>query len=557
MPRMLSSTNNNATSRAADVNLIPLNLVERIEVLPVSASALYSGNPVGGVINIVLRPIENLDQLTGTYSNGVRIDAPQSSYSFVYGQTLLGGKLSFRLDANYTRNTPPTETELGYIKANLAAHADLNLPLSYPNTQLYRATPNVVSDDLTPLFGPGTPVSTSVAPGAAGAGGLGAFAGRQGLPSTALFQAPGGNSNSPNALNYAYGRKQESSTYFGSLTYDLSSKVQIGWNGLYSHTVTNPGYDVFQGNLQLAADSPVNPFNQLVDVNLNETAPALGQGYDEADIDLYSVVFGALLKLPQDWRVSFDSQYTRALTRYRGLAGVDSDRWQALVDQGLYNPLRDTQAYPPPPAFYQQALIYYGGPGRFINHDNDQTIETAVRVANTALALPTGTGAVNVGSDYTIERSANFNDDQRFGDGTVSDTSGEWVGRTLQTYSAFAELQAPLLPGRWLPVWLHRVGVDVGRALQRLQRAIRDQHLPDLRFQGGSGRRLLPAGVDLPHQPLSHLLPQSFHSGAGRGGERRRPDHEQRHRRPAARRRRNTACPPATCPWSTSTPKRT
>jgi len=40
---------------APDVSLIPLSLVEKVEVLPVSASALYSGNPVGGVINIVLR----------------------------------------------------------------------------------------------------------------------------------------------------------------------------------------------------------------------------------------------------------------------------------------------------------------------------------------------------------------------------------------------------------------------------------------------------------------------------------------------------------------------
>ena len=240
--------------------------MERIEILPVSASALYSGNPVGGVINIVLRPIENLDQITLTYSNGTRIDAPQSSYSFVHGQTLLGGKLTFRLDANYTRTTPPTEGELGHIKANLAAHPDLNVPLSYPATVFDRATPNIVSDSLQPLFGPGSAVFTSVASGADGSSGLGAYASRSGVPSTGLFQAFGGNDTSPNSLNYAYGRKQETSTYFGSVSYDVSDHLQLGWNGLYSHTVTNPGYDVFQRSLLVKADSPMNPFGQSVDV---------------------------------------------------------------------------------------------------------------------------------------------------------------------------------------------------------------------------------------------------------------------------------------------------
>jgi len=53
-----------------------------------------------------------------------------------------------------------------------------------------------------------------------------------------------------------------------------------------------------------------------------------------------------------DWQLSLDSQYGRSLIRYRGLAGVDNDRWQPLVDQGLYNPLRDTQVHGPPAEFY-------------------------------------------------------------------------------------------------------------------------------------------------------------------------------------------------------------
>src|SRR5438045_1294646 len=65
-----------------DVNFIPISLVERVEVLPVSASALYSGNPVGGVINIVLRPNVKSTEVTTTCTNALGgFDAPQFSVS--------------------------------------------------------------------------------------------------------------------------------------------------------------------------------------------------------------------------------------------------------------------------------------------------------------------------------------------------------------------------------------------------------------------------------------------------------------------------------------------
>src|SRR5205085_1980006 len=38
-----------------DLNGIPLAAVERIEVLPSSASAIYGGSAMGGVINVILK----------------------------------------------------------------------------------------------------------------------------------------------------------------------------------------------------------------------------------------------------------------------------------------------------------------------------------------------------------------------------------------------------------------------------------------------------------------------------------------------------------------------
>lgn len=467
LPQVLSGgvTNGSSyTTRQPDVNLIPLSLVERVEVLPVSASAVYSGDPVGGVVNIILRPVENVTEITANYSNALHsYDAPQSSLSMLHGETLLGGKLQLRLNADFTQIVPPTEAELGYIQKKLQTYPELDGPL------LFRATPNVTtipltgSTALTPLpglFGPGTPATASVAPGADGSGGYAALAARAGVPSLALFRSPGGMDDSPDSINYSYGRQEKSSEYYFTASYDVNPRLQIAWDGLYSHAVSHNGYSVFPQTLNLTQGTPLDPFDQTVQVMLNETAPKLGGTYNEAQSNVYSSVLGALLKLPADWRLSLDTQYSESVIRYRGLAGVDSTAWQKLVDEGIYNPLRDTQAYGPPQAFYDQALLYFGGPGKFVTLDDYQNLTGAVRLARSTLPLPTGTGTINFGADYTRDRLADFDDTQVHGDGSIADTSGLWGGRTLERYSVFGELRAPLLPAQWLPKWIKQVEVD-------------------------------------------------------------------------------------------------
>lgn len=440
----------------SDVNVVPLNMIERVEVLPVSASAIYSGSPIGGVINIVLRPDVNTTELTSTYTNALaRFDAPQSTTSLLHGETLLGGALRVRFNLTYTQVTPPTESDLGYIQANLRAHPA-------PETGLYRATPNITSADGNPLFGPGTPSFTSVAPGSNGTAGLAGFASREGVPSLALFQADGGGlADSPSSLDYPYGRKSKSISFFGSATYDATSWLQVGLDATAGRTVNNTGFDVFEGNLTLPAASGLNPFGQAVNVTLNETAPALGEDYNEAHIDYYSAVFGLLAKMSGGWQASLDTQYGLSVTTYRGISGVDDTRWQQLVDAGIYNPLRDTSAFAPPQQFYDEALEFYGTRGSFVTLGDYDTLDTAFRLTDTALMLPTGVSTINLGGDYRYARLESFVDALHYGDGTLVAPPNTWVGRSLQRVSSFGELQAPLLRQAWLPSWIHSVETDV------------------------------------------------------------------------------------------------
>jgi outer membrane receptor protein involved in Fe transport len=455
-------------SQTPDVNFIPLSLVQQVEVLPISAASLYSGNAVGGVINIVLRPGVDSEatEVALTYTNAMAdYDAPQSSASILHSRSLLGGSLRVRFNASVTKTTPPSEAELGFRQA----HATRNIAT---NEAVYRATPNIrgfqekpADEDAPPppqnsLFGPGTATVTSVPPGADGTGGIAVFRGREGVRNFAFFDSPGAFATSPESIDYPYGRTQQRSAYFASVVFDATPWLQLGFDGTYTRTVQHRGYDVMGVDLRLREGAANNPFGREAIVSLNETAPALGENYSEARLEFGSGVLSALLLLPNHWRVLIDGQYGRNIAKYRGLAGADYVRWQTLVDRGLYNPLRDTQVFGPPQEFYDQVLVYRGGKGRFVTLGDYSTMDGAIHVTNHELNLPTGRAVLNVGADYRHNALKKYTDQRVFADGSLQSEPERYIGRTLERYSLFGELQGSLLPRRWLPRWIHRLDTD-------------------------------------------------------------------------------------------------
>jgi outer membrane receptor protein involved in Fe transport len=468
--RLPESLTSGSASQTPDVNFIPLSLVQQIEVLPLSAAALYSGNAVGGIVNIVLRPAVDSDatEVSLTYTNALaRYDAAQASASIMHSRSLLGGALRVRFNASTAKTTPPNESELGYLQRRPQPF----LPLT---SSLYRATPNIRGvavraenagpDDppptQPPLFGPGTATVTSVAPGANGTGGLAAFAGREGVRNWDLLRAPAGIASSPESVNYPYGREQDRSAYFASVVYDVTPWLQLGLDSMYTRTVIHRGYDVIAADLRMRAEAPANPFRQEITLSLLEMAPRLGEHYSEARLEFGSGVLSALFKLPRGWTFLMDGQYGRNLSKYRGLAGADSTRWEKLIDEGRYNPLRDTQVFGPPQDFYDQVLIFRGGQGRFVTVGDYSTIDASMRLGHRTLALPTGTGSVNLGADYRHNALARHVDERRFADGTFAAEPITYLGRAIERYSIFGEVQAPLLPAKWLPAWLRSVETD-------------------------------------------------------------------------------------------------
>ncbi len=445
----------------ADVNALPIALIERIEILPASASALYGDNAVGGVINIVLRPNMQATEVALTYNNGFRFDAPTSSASIVHGRTLFDGKLQVRLSATFNEVVPVRENEVGYYTV---AEANARAAAAPPalTSNVWGPTPNIRTTNGSPLFSTGTTSVTSVAPGATGTGGIAAFAGREGVRSFGVYDGPTGTGTvtitGDGAILSAdspYDRPSRQTIYAASLLYQPWPRLEVSLDSNYSLAKTQFGTPTTRFSSAVPASAPTNPFGKEVTVSWIESLVDL-EDYTRSHFTTSTAAIGFLLKLPEDWRVSLDGQYSQSGSTSRFTANLSSAPVAELVARGVINPFRDTQVYPPPSALYDTISRNEGHKLEF------SSWETVLRVTNHSLRLPTGTGSIVTGGTFRKSDSENYESSYRLPDGTVTNTTSNLTNRTNEDWAAFAELRAPLVPQSWLPKAVRAVEGDLG-----------------------------------------------------------------------------------------------
>ena len=83
-----------------DVNSIPADAVERIEVLTDGASSVYGSDAVGGVVNFILRSNYQGAEFSTDYGISDRDDGQRQGYHFVFGQTTDKGSIMAGVDYN-------------------------------------------------------------------------------------------------------------------------------------------------------------------------------------------------------------------------------------------------------------------------------------------------------------------------------------------------------------------------------------------------------------------------------------------------------------------------
>lgn len=133
-----------------NLSLIPLAAVERVEVLPVGSSAVYGGDALAGVVNVILK--KSIDGLSLAARAGAGQGSSDSSLSLVAGgQT---ERASYLLLGSYSRNTPLTMAERGFFRSGDYRR------YGGPDTRTRGCTPGTVASTTgAALPGLGSPVA--------------------------------------------------------------------------------------------------------------------------------------------------------------------------------------------------------------------------------------------------------------------------------------------------------------------------------------------------------------------------------------------------------------
>src|SRR5262249_40413760 len=100
--RRLASINLSGLQQQPDLGGIPLSAVERIEILPSTASGIFGGGATGGVINVVLKQNYRGVDVSSSVENTFRATAPVRKVGFSAGVSSKDGATGLMISGAYS-----------------------------------------------------------------------------------------------------------------------------------------------------------------------------------------------------------------------------------------------------------------------------------------------------------------------------------------------------------------------------------------------------------------------------------------------------------------------
>lgn len=447
-----------------DVNGIPLAAIDRVEVLPGSASAIYGGSAVGGVVNVILKRSYIGGQISASYQNTFDTDAPIRTLSGIYGFSL-GRRTHVTVSGSYGDGKPLRLKDRPFLQRNFRQAVANSQDTFYSTSNTFNsgATPNIVLNNgavngftnaqtvtLT-LKSTGQPLNSRLTfipygtsastPPATLANGLLANAGRYNLnyaPSVWRgYETTLGLVSRKEALMARVEHQLTSKfSLFADFALNRTKSLEARWvpvgSGAFEYTV--PG------------NAPTNPFRENVRISFPITAEQAA--HNDAGNQVAGGVLGAVLKLPGEWRLAADVNYSVTSQKVSyGLMNLTVDNvfggHAALLWTGALNPFVDTIANPIP------VERYYGN---WTGYNKDTMLNYNVRASGPLFSLPGGRPVLTVGTEIYTERLPQARVGGTFPPvppATVNPTNqySDFVGQRISTYAGRAEISVPIVSG--------------------------------------------------------------------------------------------------------------
>lgn len=389
-----------------DVNGIPLSAVERIEVLPTTASGIYGGGATGGVVNIVLRRDYSGLEARVAYGNSFDAGAPTRQVDLSAGINLEEGRTNILIAGTYSNSDPLATRDRELVQRGRAAIIAAN-PASttiFGANPPLGATPNIRSattvngmlENLTLKEGniPLNSTFTHIPLGYAGTDSDGGAAlvenaGTYNLDLPDTAQALGGGLRS-----LMGGPTLKSLTL--TVRREFAPRLQAFITGSSSRTDNEYIASALTGTFNMPANAPGNPFNQAIRVTVPIKDGDVVLNSPSEDLRL---VGGVIIQLPRNWSAGVDYTWHRAENRFLGTQSLMASAANA-VNSGALPVLVDLQAFPTDFSSFLNP--------RTTNKPFVSTLKNPMaRVAGPAISLPAGSITIS----GMVERREEFFDE--------------------------------------------------------------------------------------------------------------------------------------------------
>jgi iron complex outermembrane receptor protein len=435
--RMVSGPTLGAPPFQPDINAIPMSAVERVEVLPATASGIYGGGATGGVINIILRHGYEGADVKLTYGNSFDGDARSRRVDLAQGLSFNEGRTNILLAGSFSDQKVPSLADRSELAERYYEIARANDPalLLPPNTPL-GTTPNIRSVNGSNLvLDNGTPLGSSFTYVPSGYAGRSSDSGAAFLANAGQYTyGLAGSSQSLTGADLALGQSPTFKSFTTTVRHQFSDRWRAFLNGSISETKSEAPTLISVGVraplYTVAANAPNNPFNTDVAVTIPTDSLATTLS---SDFDIARIVGGIVVALPADWSAGMDYTWAQSRTRFTGLVGTTGTE-RALINNGTLDVLRDTNAFPVDLSPY--VVRGWGGPQTTTMHD------VTMRFAGPVYELP--------GGPITVASLLEYKDEEV---GTASQlqppTTGIFYPARSQSNSSFyLETKIPIVSAR-------------------------------------------------------------------------------------------------------------
>jgi outer membrane receptor protein involved in Fe transport len=370
--RRLSNVSAGFSPGQPNLNGIPLAAVERVEILPTTASAIYGGSATGGVINIILRRGYEGGEIAVSHDNSFDTDSSIDRIDFSYGFSLGSGRTSVMLNGSWSEANALLHRDRDFITRGLE-HVLANNPsytgLAYrvSTTPNIRSTTgvNLVLDDGTPLNSPITFLPRGyLGPASDGGAALLANAGRLNTEPSPLAYITGGAGS--------FGAIPRTKSFAASIRHSFTDRLDafLDLSQNETHSRDPRGAAAY---ITLPANDPRNPFQQAI-----QTVAATDQfnAYSEQSNRTDRASAGLIARLPRDWAASLDFTWSKSTIGYTlrpgaiNTAGLLASGFDPLIDHynlgtldfGTFSPAPISSIGVPVVTYSYNPTLRLGGP---------------------------------------------------------------------------------------------------------------------------------------------------------------------------------------------------